>query len=69
MGETVATVASNSGGYCIQILNGEKAMNKAKMKQVGFIALVAVGATLALNTVAKRFAPAAKIKQTVDNGL
>lgn len=44
-------------------------MNKAKMKQIAFIAGVALATTLVMNSLAKRVAPVAKLKSTVDNGL
>jgi hypothetical protein len=44
-------------------------MNKAKLKQIGFIALVAVGTTLVINSLAKRAAPVAKLKSTIDSGI
>ena len=44
-------------------------MNKAKMKQIAFIAGVALATTFVMNTLAKRAAPVAKLKTTIDSGL
>lgn len=40
-----------------------------KAKQIGFIAAVALGAVMLLNTLAKRNAVAAKVQQKVAYGL
>jgi hypothetical protein len=44
-------------------------MNTAKLKQIGFIAAVALGATLVMNTLAKKSSAVASLNDTVKNGL
>lgn len=44
-------------------------MNSAKVKQIAFIGAVALGAVMLVNSLAKRSAMVAKLKDTVNNGL
>lgn len=44
-------------------------MNTTKLKQIGFIAAVALGGLMLVNTLAKRSAAVAKVRDTVNNGL
>lgn len=44
-------------------------MDTKKLKQVGFTAGIALAAILILNTIAKRVAPVAKLRDTVNSGL
>lgn len=44
-------------------------MDTKKLKQVGFIGAVALGALLLVNTLAKKSAAVAKVRDTVNNGL
>lgn len=41
----------------------------AQVKKYGTIALVALGSMMVLNTLAKRFGPAATLKDKIDQGL